>query len=56
MGSIGGVFAPALFLGACVGVIMGIIFQTISPTLNTSLLTVASMSAFASCVIRPVAT
>ncbi len=51
MGLIGGVFAPALFLGACVGVIMGIIFQTISPTLNISLLTVASMSAFASCVI-----
>ena len=51
MGLIGGVFAPALFLGACVGVILGIVFQTFSPNLNTSLLTVASMSAFASCVI-----
>ena len=39
------------FLGACVGVILGIVFQTFSPNLNTSLLTVASMSAFASCVI-----
>ena len=51
MGLIGGVFAPALFLGACIGVILGIVFQTLSPNLNTSLLTVASMSAFASCVI-----
>ena len=44
MGLIGGVFAPALFLGACVGVILGIGFANISPTLNLSLLTVASMS------------
>ena len=51
MGLIGGVFAPALFLGASVGVILGFIFQNISPTLDLNLLTVASMSAFASCVI-----
>ena len=51
MGLIGGVFAPALFLGASVGVILGFIFQKFSPTLDLNLLTVASMSAFASCVI-----
>ena len=51
MGLIGGVFAPALFLGASVGVILGFIFQNFSPTLDLNLLTVASMSAFASCVI-----
>ena len=51
MGLIGGVFAPALFLGASVGVILGFIFQNLSPTLDLNLLTVASMSAFASCVI-----
>ena len=51
MGLIGGVFAPALFLGASVGVILGFIFQNFSTTLDLNLLTVASMSAFASCVI-----
>ena len=51
MGLIGGVFAPALFLGASVGVILGFLFQYLSPTLDLNLLTVASMSAFASCVI-----
>ncbi len=51
MGLIGGVFAPALFLGASVGVILGFIFQNISSTLDLNLLTIASMSAFASCVI-----
>ena len=51
MGLIGGVFAPALFLGASVGVILGFIIQNFSTTLDLNLLTVASMSAFASCVI-----
>ena len=51
MGLIGGVFALALFLGASVGVILGFIFQNFSTTLDLNLLTVASMSAFASCVI-----
>ncbi len=51
MGLIGGVFAPALFLGACIGIILGFGFQNISPTLNLNLLTVSSMAAFASCVI-----
>ncbi len=51
MGLIGGVFAPALFLGASIGVILGFLFQNISPTLDLNLLTVASMAAFASCVI-----
>ena len=51
MGLIGGVFAPALFLGASLGVILGYIFQNFSTTLDLNLLTVASMSAFASCVI-----
>ena len=51
MGLIGGVFAPALFLGASIGVILGFLFQHINPNLDLNLLTVASMSAFASCVI-----
>ena len=51
MGLIGGVFAPALFLGASVGVILGFVFLNINPNLDLNLLTVASMSAFASCVI-----
>ena len=51
MGLIGGVFAPALFLGASTGVILGFVFQNFSSTLDVNLLTVASMSAFASCVI-----
>ncbi len=51
MGLIGGVFAPALFLGATTGVILGFIFQNISPNLDLNLLTIASMSALASCVI-----
>ena len=51
MGLIGGVFAPALFLGASTGVILGFVFQNFSSTLDVNLLTVASMSALASCVI-----
>ena len=51
LGLIGGVFAPALFLGACVGVIVGFCFNFFSPNLNLNLLTVASMAAFGSCVI-----
>ena len=51
MGLIGGVFAPALFIGASIGVILGFFFQQINPALDLNLLTVASMSAFASCVI-----
>ena len=51
MGLIGGVFAPALFIGASIGVILGFFFQQINPELDLNLLTVASMSAFASCVI-----
>ena len=50
-GIIGGVFAPALFIGASIGVILGFFFQQINPELDLNLLTVASMSAFASCVI-----
>ena len=45
------IFAPALFLGASVGVILGFIFSKFSTTLDLNLLTVASMSAFASYVI-----
>ena len=51
LGLIGGVFAPALFLGACVGVIVGFCINFFSPELNLNLLTVASMAAFGSCVI-----
>ena len=39
MGLIGGVFAPALFIGASIGVILGFFFQQINPELDLNLLT-----------------
>lgn len=51
MGLIGGVFAPALFIGGCVGVILGTIFQFILPDTNLALFAIASIAAVGSCVI-----
>ena len=51
MGLIGGVFAPALFLGACTGIILGVSFKVLLPDTNIALYAIASMAAVGSCVI-----
>ena len=51
LGLIGGVFAPALFLGACTGVILGTGFNFFLPETNIELFALASMAAVGSCVI-----
>lgn len=51
MGLIGGVFAPALFLGACTGFIVGSFFHILLPESNIALFAIAAMSAVGSCVI-----
>lgn len=51
MGLIGGVFAPALFLGACTGFIFGYVYYMIFPDSNIALFAIAAMSAVGSCVI-----
>ena len=51
MGLIGGVFAPALFLGACTGFILGSFFYILLPESNVALFAIAAMSAVGSCVI-----
>lgn len=51
MGLIGGVFAPALFIGASLGVILGTFFQIVLPNSNLLLFAISSMAAVGSCVI-----
>ena len=51
LGLIGGVFAPALFLGACSGILLGTFFNTMIPDTNIELFAVAAMAAVGSCVI-----
>ena len=51
MGLVGGVFAPALFLGACTGVLIGVLIKTILPDTNIILYAVSAMAAVGSCVI-----
>ena len=51
LGLIGGVFAPALFLGACTGLIMGVLIKLILPETNIILYAVSAMAAIGSCVI-----
>ena len=51
MGLVGGVFAPALFLGACTGVLLGVFIKTILPETNIILYAVSAMAAVGSCVI-----
>ena len=51
MGLVGGVFAPALFLGACTGVLVGVFIKTILPDTNIILYAISAMAAVGSCVI-----
>ena len=51
LGLIGGVFAPALFLGACTGVVLGTGFNFFLPETNIELFALAAMAAVGSCVI-----
>ena len=51
LGLIGGVFAPALFLGACSGILLGTFFDLIIPGTNIGLFSVAAMAAVGGCVI-----
>ena len=50
-GLIGGVFAPALFIGACTGVFFGTILQTFYPDINIALFAASALAAVGSCVI-----
>ena len=47
----GGIFSPALFIGATLGCIFAISFELILPTTNTSLFAIAGMAAVTGCVI-----
>ena len=51
LGLVGGVFAPALFLGACTGLAMGVLIKLFLPETNIILYTVSAMAAIGSCVI-----
>ena len=51
MGLVGGIFAPALFLGASLGVITAGLASIISTDINPFLLILSSMSALGSCII-----
>lgn len=50
-GLIGGVFAPALFVGACTGVVFGTMIQAFYPDLNVGLYASSALAAVGSCVI-----
>jgi len=47
----GGIFSPALFIGASLGCILAILFQLVLPSSNSSLFAVAGMAAVTGCVI-----
>ncbi len=47
----GGIFSPALFIGASLGCVLAIVFQLILPFSNSSLFAVAGMAAVTGCVI-----
>ena len=51
MGLVGGIFAPALFLGASLGVVTAGIASIVSPDINPFLVILSSMSALGSCII-----
>jgi len=51
MGLVGGIFAPALFLGASLGVVTAGLASTISADINPLLVVLSSMSALGSCII-----
>ena len=51
MGLVGGIFAPALFLGASLGVVTAGLASIISEDINPFLVILSSMSALGSCII-----
>ena len=51
MGLVGGIFAPALFLGASLGVVAAGLSTILSDQINSSLIILSSMSALGSCII-----
>ena len=51
MGLIGGIFAPALFIGSSLGVITFYIGSVLFPDINPTIIIISSMAALASCII-----
>ena len=51
MGLVGGIFAPALFLGASLGVVSAGLAVIVSENINPYLVILSSMSALGSCII-----
>ena len=51
MGLVGGIFAPALFLGASLGVVSAGLAVIVSENVNPYLMILSSMSALGSCII-----
>ena len=51
MGLIGGIFAPALFIGSSLGVITFYIGSLLFPEINPTIIIISSMAALASCII-----
>ncbi len=51
MGLVGGIFAPALFLGASLGVVVSKLGSLITDQIDPTLITISSMAAIGSCII-----
>ena len=51
MGLIGGIFAPALFIGSSLGVITFYVGSLLFPDINPTIIIISSMAALASCII-----
>ena len=51
MGLVGGIFAPALFLGACLGVVTYYLGSLFFNDINPTLIIISSMAALGSCII-----
>ena len=51
MGLVGGIFAPALFIGACLGVITFYLGSLFFNDINPTLIIISTMAALGSCII-----
>ena len=51
MGLIGGIFAPALFIGSSLGVITFYVGSLLFPDINPTIIIISSMAALASCIV-----
>ena len=51
MGLVGGIFAPALFIGSSLGVITFYVGSLLFPDINPTIIIISSMAALASCII-----